>query len=258
MIRQASSIIKRTVGVNNITSPATLTVPVPVRCAHNVRVILTSDLPDGRGYSGDVQDVKAGYARNYLIPQKKALYATPQNFIRVDMVDPNTVKETAEEKAKRLSMESDEDLKAADKLKYYLRNKTLKIWRMVDMNIVSGDGSGSDGDADGKGSGSPRLTGSGVPIHPGKVIQSNVRSKLSKQLLIDLDKSEKVQIHPVAIPHVNFELDPNAMDKALEDMADLEEGENCDVEIKTLGEYLCKIHLTGGYHVGLRLQVTKR
>eukprot|EP01083_Nonionella_stella_P007298 21109_1 len=148
MIRQASSILKRcAVRATNITLPATST--AQVRSAHSVRVILTSDLPDGRGYSGDVQHVKAGYARNYLIPQKKALYATPHNFLRVDMIDPSTVKETAEEKAKRLSMESDEDLKAADKLKYYLRNKTLKVWRMVDMNIVSGGGSG-DADADGK------------------------------------------------------------------------------------------------------------
>jgi large subunit ribosomal protein L9 len=96
-----------------------------------VRIILKEDLPDGRGYSGDVMTVKAGYARNYLVPKKMALYATPENFARLGVADPEA--ETMEEKRARLAaeaaVEEDEeaaaDLRAADLLKHYLRNKVV-------------------------------------------------------------------------------------------------------------------------------------
>lgn len=95
---------------------------------HTVRVIVQQDLADGKAYEGDVLEVKAGYARNFLIPQKKALYATRQNFERLDMQDPDL--ETADHKRARLEREAqageDVDLKAADLLKYYLRNKTVR------------------------------------------------------------------------------------------------------------------------------------
>jgi len=101
------------------------------RLGHTVRVILTQDVEGGEGYSGDVLRVKAGYARNKLIPQKKALYATPQNFARLDMKDPDS--ETKEERRERLQREKElaeeggEQLKQADLLKYYLRNKVVRI-----------------------------------------------------------------------------------------------------------------------------------
>jgi hypothetical protein len=95
---------------------------------HTVRVILTEDSPSGKNYKGEVIHVKAGFARNHLIPGKMALYATPENFQRLEMDDPDL--ETPEQKAARLAREalSDEgarDLKAADLLKHYLRNKTV-------------------------------------------------------------------------------------------------------------------------------------
>ena len=104
---------------------------VPRRYGHTVRIILKEDLPDGRGYSGDVMTVKAGYARNYLVPKKMALYATPENFERLGVTDPEA--ETMEEKRARLAAEAaaeeDEeaaaDLRAADLLKHYLRNKVV-------------------------------------------------------------------------------------------------------------------------------------
>ena len=77
--------------------------------------------------------VKAGYARNYLVPKKKALYATPENFERLGVTDPEA--ETIEEKRARLAAEAaaeeDEeaaaDLRAADLLKHYLRNKVVSL-----------------------------------------------------------------------------------------------------------------------------------
>ena len=98
------------------------------RSKHTVRIILQDDLPNGKAYTGDVIYVAAGYARNYLIPQKKALYATRQNFARLGMKDPDM--ETPEERHARLARErlegEDEDLKAADLLKNYLRNKVVR------------------------------------------------------------------------------------------------------------------------------------
>jgi ribosomal protein L9 len=209
------------------------------RNAHTVRVILTSDLSDGKGYAGEVHNVKAGFARNYLIPLKKALYATPPNFERAGIPDPDLISETAEERKARESMESDEDLKAADFLRHYLRSKTLKIWRMVDANTSSGGGMGA-------------------PIHPGIVDHKAVREKLAKQLRIDLEDIETLQIYPDPIPHSSFEEDGSIMDKSLNKMEPLQDGETCKVVLKALGEYLVKINLKGDHAVGLRLAVRRR
>jgi len=46
-------------------------------------VILLTDVP-GLGQVGDVRNVKEGYARNYLIPQKVAVPATPNNVKRFE------------------------------------------------------------------------------------------------------------------------------------------------------------------------------
>jgi hypothetical protein len=106
---------------------ATHKFPTTRSMGHTVRVIVQQDLADGKAYEGDVMEVKAGYARNYLIPQKKALYATRQNFERLGMLDPD--QETEEHRRDRLEREAqageDVDLKAADLLKYYLRNKVV-------------------------------------------------------------------------------------------------------------------------------------
>jgi len=99
------------------------------RHGHSVRLIALEDLPHGKGYEGDVVTVKAGYARNYLIPQKKAVYATPQNFERLDIVDP--AEETEAQRAARLERESsmskkeEDNLKQADLLKKYLKSKVV-------------------------------------------------------------------------------------------------------------------------------------
>ena len=99
------------------------------RWGHTVRLIALEDLPHGKAYEGDVIRVKAGYARNYLIPKKKAVYATPQNFERLEIVDPEV--ETEEQRIARLERESsmskkeEQYLKQADVLKKYLKNKTV-------------------------------------------------------------------------------------------------------------------------------------
>jgi hypothetical protein len=112
------------------------TTPATTRLAHTtVRVILTADLPDQSLYANDIIDVKAGYARNYLIPQKKALYAIPENFERLGLRDP--LAESPEERRVRVEREQQqeeevsEEQKAADLLRKYLGHKMVRTssWR---------------------------------------------------------------------------------------------------------------------------------
>lgn len=49
-----------------------------------MRVILTQTI-ESLGIIGSEVEVKPGYARNYLLPQKKALVATPENRKRLDL-----------------------------------------------------------------------------------------------------------------------------------------------------------------------------
>jgi len=94
-----------------------------------VRIIAIKDLPNGKAYAKDVVKVAAGYARNYLIPQKFAVYATRQNFMKYELKDPEL--ETIDERRLRLEQEAlqtdNQDLKAYDILRHYLRNKTVGI-----------------------------------------------------------------------------------------------------------------------------------
>ncbi|EQC34511.1 hypothetical protein SDRG_07839 [Saprolegnia diclina VS20] len=76
--------------------------------ANRVDMVLKEDVAQ-LGFSGDVVNVKAGYARNFLYPQKKAVYATKLNvakFAQAKEVDASidTEREHAREKIiKRLS-----------------------------------------------------------------------------------------------------------------------------------------------------------
>jgi len=62
----------------------------------------------GLGDPGDIVNVKSGYARNYLIPQDMAVYATKNNISKIE----NRI-----EKAKAIELEKVEKLKSiAEKL----------------------------------------------------------------------------------------------------------------------------------------------
>jgi len=72
-----------------------------------MKVILTQTI-ESLGIIGSEADVKPGYARNFLLPQKKAVVATPQNRRRLELdkakFELQIAKERklAEEMAKRL------------------------------------------------------------------------------------------------------------------------------------------------------------
>ena len=47
-----------------------------------MKVLFVEDVP-GTAYSGDIKNVKNGFARNYLLPRKLAVLATPDQMNRV-------------------------------------------------------------------------------------------------------------------------------------------------------------------------------
>jgi len=83
------------------------------------------------------------------------------------------------------------------------------------------------------------------------VDQKAVRSKLSKQLKIDLEQHEKVHLRPTPI---HDEVDAKELEAVLEE---IDNEQDCKVQIKALGLYVAKISLAGGYTVPLKVEVLK-
>ena len=211
-----------------------------------------------------------------------AVYATPRNFERCGLIDPDIAAREEEAAQKKFAEEEEEenvDLAAADVLRKYLRNKTVKLIRNVDPNV-------------------PTM------CHPGHVSAGNIREKLSMQLKIDLEEHESIRIRnePVAgldemdekermqlimsmdgvigATTAGVELDDEVKgeeDKeeasaeeedttaavveaaaADDDSASTDEAKDCDTKVKQLGDYLAKITLAGGYVVPLHFRVERR
>lgn len=68
-----------------------------------MKVILTEDVK-ALGDAGTVVDVARGYARNYLIPQGKALEATPGNLARVEQEKSRIIQARLKEKETALAL----------------------------------------------------------------------------------------------------------------------------------------------------------
>lgn len=214
-----------------------------------------------------------------------AVYATPRNFERCGFIDPE-IAAKEEEAAQKFVQEDEEenaDLKAADVLRKYLRNKTVKLIRNVDPNV-------------------PTM------CHPGHVSAMNIRDKLSKQLKIDLEEHETIQIRNEPVGGLD-EMDgkermqlimnmdgvigattgPGLVDDdddaakgedkeeesveeeestaaaaaavetaSADDTSSTDEAKDCDTKVKQLGDYLAKITLAGGYVVPLHFRVERR
>lgn len=212
-------------------------------------------------YAGEVHNVAAGYARNYLVPKKMAVYATSRNFERCGLVDP-AIAAKAEAAAQKMvdDEEGNEDLEAADVLRRYLRNKMIRIKRNVDPNQP-------------------------IMCHPGHVDHKNLREKLSKQLKIDLEDHETIHIRNELVMGLEekpeLELMQLLREMDVEDVpvmaGDEEDGaesnveaasggdddgdgdvKECDVKTKQLGDYVAKITLAGGYVVPLKFTIGRR
>ena len=86
-----------------------------------MQIILLENIKN-LGNIGDVLNVKRGYARNYLIKNNKALYASEKNISEVN-------KKKAELNKKDLEVKKD-----AKKLYNLLNNKTFKVKKLVTEN----------------------------------------------------------------------------------------------------------------------------
>ena len=86
-----------------------------------MQIILLENIKN-LGNIGDVLNVKRGYARNYLIKNNKALYASKENISEVSI------------KKEELNKKDLEVKKDAKKLFNLLNNKTFKVKKLVTEN----------------------------------------------------------------------------------------------------------------------------
>ena len=77
-----------------------------------MKIILLDDVPK-LGRRGEVRDVSDGYARNYLLPHKLALNATPGNLRNIE-----TIKAAQEGRAVRMRSEAETQAQRIDGLTY--------------------------------------------------------------------------------------------------------------------------------------------
>ena len=97
-----------------------------------MKIILTADV-DGLGAPGDVVEVKAGYGRNYLLPQGKAIVATKGAEKQV-----NTIKRARSVRAVR-DLDHAKEIKAQlEKLKVSLRTRAGEGGRLFG-SVTSND-----------------------------------------------------------------------------------------------------------------------
>ena len=74
------------------------------------------------GSIGEIINVKRGYARNFLIPQKKALFASEKNIKQVEKIKTDLNKKDQEKK------------KLAKEILEKLKNKTYEVKKLVTEN----------------------------------------------------------------------------------------------------------------------------
>ena len=115
-----------------------------------MKVVLLENLRK-LGAIGEIIDVKRGYARNFLIPQKKALFASDKNIKEVEKIKTDLNKKDQEKK------------KAAKEIAEKLKNKTLEIKKLVTENN--------------------ELYGSVKPTEISKLIKEKLNIELSSSLI---------------------------------------------------------------------------
>src|SRR5499427_10769675 len=77
-----------------------------------MKIILMDDVPS-LGRRGDVRDVSDGYARNYLLPHKLALHATPANLKNLE-----AIKARQDAAAAKLAAQAQEQARAIEALHF--------------------------------------------------------------------------------------------------------------------------------------------
>tara|TARA_B100002052_G_C15493368_1_gene423899 strand:+ start:14 stop:472 length:459 start_codon:yes stop_codon:yes gene_type:complete len=86
-----------------------------------MKVVLLENLRN-LGSIGEIISVKRGYARNFLIPQKKALFASEKNIKDVDKIKSD------------LNKKDQEKRKSAKEISDKLKDKTFEVKKLVTEN----------------------------------------------------------------------------------------------------------------------------
>mgnify|MGYP001418201056 CR=1 FL=1 len=86
-----------------------------------MKVVLLENLRN-LGSIGEIISVKRGYARNFLIPQKKALFASEKNIKDVDKIKSD------------LNKKDQEKRKSAKEIADKLKDKTFEVKKLVTEN----------------------------------------------------------------------------------------------------------------------------
>ena len=115
-----------------------------------MKVVLLENLRK-LGNIGETINVKRGYARNFLIPQKKALFASEKNLKEVEKIKSDLNKKNQEKK------------KAAKEIADKLKNKTFEVKKLVTEN--------------------KELYGSVKPTEISKILKEKVNVELSSSLI---------------------------------------------------------------------------
>mgnify|MGYP001282744331 FL=1 len=115
-----------------------------------MKVVLLENLRK-LGSIGETINVKRGYARNFLIPQKKALFASEKNLKEVEKIKSDLNKKDQEKK------------KAAKEIADKLKNKTFEVKKLVTEN--------------------KELYGSVKPTEISKILKEKVNVELSSSLI---------------------------------------------------------------------------
>ena len=89
-----------------------------------MKVVLLENLKK-LGNIGDIIDVKRGFARNFLISNKKALYASKENIKEVEKIKSNLAKKDNEKKAEAQKIFEQINLKEYSINKLCTENKEL-------------------------------------------------------------------------------------------------------------------------------------
>jgi hypothetical protein len=112
----------------------------------------------------------------------------------------------------------------------------LKIWRNVDT-----------------------ATGSDFrTLKPGFVDAKAIRNKLSVQLKIDLQRHEKIHIHKEEVANIDEMTDTQLDEFVMKPEIFGDRDVPCTNHIKTLGQYIARISLKGGFSIPLKFEVLKR
>ena len=124
-----------------------------------MKIVLLENLRQ-LGNIGEIINVRRGYARNFLIPQKKALFASDKNIKEVEKIKNDLNKKDLEKK------------KAAKEIVEKLKNKTFEIKKLVTEN--------------------KELYGSVKPTEISKLLKEKINIELSSSLIQPVNEIKSV------------------------------------------------------------------